>query len=211
MNHAIANTTVALLAITFACLASPAQVRADIVIEITQNQTGVTAAGTGSLILSGSPGVAGAFPPGINPSAATLGFGPSNVGLALYTDLSGPTTWGSGTLTSATTSSGSFLLDGAQSFIELPSTYSSGQPITLAATWAGSNFSSLGITPGDYTYTFGPAPFQSTITVEVGSVPEPSSIWLAATGGAVFSVYALFARKIRLRQEAPPAMNAGAE
>jgi hypothetical protein len=68
----------------------------------------------------------------------------------------------------------------------LPQGYISGAPLSATDTYAGQTFSSLGLDPGTYVYTWR----GDTLTVRVGTgaepvpVPEPVTLPLAALGGA---------------------------
>ena len=108
--------------------------------------------------------------------------------------VSGPSSFGSGTFTPATSSSGSdagFNLSYASSVfvnppdVFVPLNYTSDSSISSgSATWNGATFSSLGVTPGTYKWTWGSGADQSfTLDIAAPSaVPEPSSLLLLATG-----------------------------
>ncbi len=84
----------------------------------------------------------------------------------------GPTSFGSGSLISATSSSGNVVaLDGGEETILVPTGYVSGTSLSNSATWSGASYSTLGLTPGTYTYTWGGG---NIFTVDVLPVPEPS-------------------------------------
>jgi PEP-CTERM motif len=102
-------------------------------------------------------------------------------------DISGPTTWGSGAITGASSSFGDVVgLDRARAFLLVPDGYSSGFELSTNATYAGASFTSLGVTPGSYVYHWGSGADADTLTVEIGSagspVPEPAT-WAMMLAG----------------------------
>ena len=68
-------------------------------------------------------------------------------------------------------------------FILVPSGYVSDRALSDTATYTGqATFSSLGVTPGTYEWTWGSGPNQ-TFTLEIGTaVPEPSTWAMMALG-----------------------------
>lgn len=62
--------------------------------------------------------------------------------------------------------------------IELETTYVSGAPLSSSATWQNATFASLGLIPGSYTWTWGSGSTADFYTLNIGSVPEPSSLAL---------------------------------
>jgi hypothetical protein len=54
--------------------------------------------------------------------------------------------------------------------------------LSATDTFSGKTFSSLGLTPGTYTYTWGTGGPDHTLTVQIGPVPEPSSALVAGFG-----------------------------
>ena len=105
--------------------------------------------------------------------------------LGVLTGIAGPTSFGSGA-TSENADSGSGDLVGIFEGIGLviPVNYLSGGGLSSTATWANHTFSSLGVTPGSYTWNWGSGAhsdfFQLDIVEGAAAVPEPSSILLLA-------------------------------
>jgi hypothetical protein len=109
---------------------------------------------------------------------------------------SGPKTFGTGGPFVASSGTGDFFgIDAsgqAAPLIYLPSTYVSGSALSASDTFANTTIAALGLTPGTYTYTWGTGDSAGSLTVNIGSVPEPSSLTMAATalglcGGLGFS------------------------
>lgn len=108
-----------------------------------------------------------------------------------YDAITGPSDFGSGGNTFASTSSGDVvvLIPGLNR-VGLPSGYVSGSSLSDTATWDAATLSSLGATPGTYTWTWGSGAHAGALNLFVGtappSVPEPSQyglgIFLAAAG-----------------------------
>jgi hypothetical protein len=63
----------------------------------------------------------------------------------------------------------------------LPDGYMSGNPLSATDTFAGQSFASLGLTPGTYLWTWGSGGSADSLTIQIGAVPEPSSIVILGT------------------------------
>jgi hypothetical protein len=172
---------------------------ADVTIDIEQSGTNVVAKETGSIDLStlsfhlsGSNGG-----PTIIPSVAGILMGNPTSGTEFtYNINSGPTSWGSGPQTNASSTTGTYFgMTREFSFLVVSSNYVSGSPISGTATWTGQTLSGLGLTDGTYVYEAGSVP--QTITIEVGqaaSAPEPATLWFALIGGGVLVAHGRFVR-----------------
>jgi hypothetical protein len=62
----------------------------------------------------------------------------------------------------------------------VPHGYTSGSPLSGSATFNDATPASLGLTPGTYTYTWNSFPLRlsfqdDSLTVKIGSIPEPST------------------------------------
>jgi len=71
----------------------------------------------------------------------------------------------------------------------VPDGYASGSPLSATDTFAGQSFASLGLTPGTYLYTWGSAPHADSLTIQIGAVPEPSSMMLLGTAIVAAAAY----------------------
>jgi hypothetical protein len=67
--------------------------------------------------------------------------------------------------------------------------------LSVTDTYANQTFSSLGLNPGTYTYTWGTGGPDHTLPVQVGTVPEPSTALVAAAG--MLAGLATWARRCR--------------
>jgi hypothetical protein len=109
---------------------------------------------------------------------------PSSTTEFRYSINSGPSSFGSGASTNASSTTGTYFgMTGTGDFLVLSSNYTSGSPISGTATWTGQTLSGLGLTLGTYLYQAGSVP--QTITIQVGplsTVPEPTSLLLLGTG-----------------------------
>jgi hypothetical protein len=114
---------------------------------------------------------------GMSPEFGVISIGPTSpVDVDVYSGISGITAFGSGSEGADPASSGSGDAIGYQafnSFLALPSGYSSGDPLNSSTTYTGASFASLGITPGTYTATWGSGGTADSITLSI--VPEPSN------------------------------------
>ena len=162
---------------------------AGFILDFTESGGNVSVAGSGTINTTALTFVSSAGGPQINPSIAYVLSGASG---EAWTGAIGPHSFGSGTQTVAASFSGSFTgVNGANSLLFTPSGYVSGTSISTTSTYTGT-FSSLGLTPGTYTYNWGSGATADTFTVQIGAaVPEPSSMILLslAFGGVGFSAW----------------------
>jgi hypothetical protein len=112
----------------------------------------------------------------------------SGAGIAIYyplVSIKGPSNYGSGDYTGASTSKGDNVgLSGQGQELFVPIGYVSDSPLSDSATYDDATFASLGITPGTYVWTWGTGADQS-YTIDVGSpsaVPLPTTLALFAPG-----------------------------
>ena len=166
---------------------------------VTLQQVGPDVVATGSgainltgLTFSGSAGVN----PEIHPAAAEEQFGggiytgPTSSSVDFYDGATGPTSFGSGGLTLASSGSGDMVgIDNLISGLEVehalivPRGYVSGTLLSNSATWSGKTFATLGVTPGTYVWTWGTGANQN-FTLEIPPAPPTTS---PATNVASFS------------------------
>jgi hypothetical protein len=158
------------------------------VVTLEQVGSDVVATGSGPIDLTGltflARDSASAF---INPSIATITTGPASfVPVDVYVGtFSGPTNFGSGGQTLATSGSGNLVeiasLFSPTDLLGVPAGYVSDTPLSDISTYSGQTFSSLGVTPGIYEWTWGPGANQNfTLDIVAAAVPEPSSLSLLA-------------------------------
>jgi len=178
----------------FACvvlwLASQATSRAGVIIDMQQVGGDVVATGSGSidtieLTFVGNTNNAAlvwaGFPLG---SFAVVG-GTTLVSEDVYSGITGPSSFGSGDQFFATSGSGDVFGVVANNVLDLPSGYVSGSPVSATSAWSGASFSSLGLTPGSYTWTWGTGAHADSFTLNIGAAPvlEPGTLTMALLAG----------------------------
>jgi|SRR5665213_1041643 len=163
---------------------APAQ--AGYVVDLTQQGANVVATGSGAIDLTGLSLLYQTEDVGfIAPDFATIFTGPANSTLDnYYTGVTGPTSFGSGAVgIAASGGSGDIvgnaiiLLDNLSfaDILAVPSNYVSGDPLSDTSTFTGQTFSTLGVTPGTYEWTWGTGTNQNFTLVIGSAVPEPST------------------------------------
>lgn len=161
--------------------------QAGYVVTLTQQGSNVVASGSGAINLTGLSFFNSPHNPGlVYPSAGAVVTGPISASEDAYTGFTGPTSFGSGGLTAASSGSGDLVgivgNPGAlgASLLFVPVGYVSDNPLSDTSTYSGQTFASLGATPGIYTWTWGTETNQN-FTLDIGvPVPEPSSLLLLA-------------------------------
>ena len=177
----------AALALMFASGLSVRQAQADYLVTLQQVGPNVVATGSGSIDLSGLSfeatnfGVAGLLSP--NTGAVLVGSGNQDQ----YAGLSGPFSFGLAGQTNANSNSGSLVgISGGALDLFVPAGYTSNTPLSPStSTYDNATFSSLGVTPGTYVWTWGAFAPTQKFTLDV--VPEPSSVSLLALGVILLS------------------------
>src|SRR5271156_1164550 len=152
----------AALAATIAALLSAPQARAGYIVTLEQVGSDVVANGSGeidltNLIDKGSADDRGA----LVPTTATIITGPYSPD-DYYTGLTGPTNFGSGYGGVASSNAGDIVGIGFgylgtvyYDLLSVPKGYVSGDSLSDTATYGGQTFSTLGVTPGTYEWTWG--------------------------------------------------------
>jgi len=154
------------------CLVGP-QAQATFIASIEQVGADVVASGSGAIDLAGlSLDGTGSSTAAIIPNAGLLNLttGSPNV----YSGLSGPTSFGSGGPTVASSSSGDLvgILGFFPANLFLPQNYASGNPLSATSTYNNATFATLGVTPGIYTWTWGTGMHADSFSIYAG-VPVP--------------------------------------
>jgi hypothetical protein len=157
--------------------------QASFIVTIEQVGANVVVTGSGSLDLTGlSYYFSGAAISGIDPGAGNISIGsPNSDPVDVYTgSISGPNSFGTGGVFSPSDSgSGDKVALVAPGFqlVYVPEGYVSGDPLSDSSTYDNATLASLGLTVGDYTWTFS----SDSYTIDVGmptAVPEPASLTL---------------------------------
>jgi hypothetical protein len=163
------------------------------IVTIEQVGSDVVATGSGQLDLTSlTLFFTGAGPgAGIVPNTAQISFATTGSTIDAYDGLfSGPASFGTGTLTLADTTSGEpvFFLRVLQS-LAVPTGYISDAALgTSTSTYSNATLTSLGVTPGIYVWTWGPAANQSFTLDIINPIPIPAALPLFATGLGVLGL-----------------------
>lgn len=169
-------------------LAAPVA-QASYLVTVEQVGSNVVASGSGTIDLTGLTfdGGFASGPAALDPSIGYINTGPTtSVGLDAYTGFTGPTSFGSGGFTGASSGTGdSVEIIGSSGtygvpLLWVPSGYVSGSALSDNSTYDSATFSSLGLTPGTYEWTWGIGANQN-FTLQIEATPEPSSLLLFAS------------------------------
>ena len=134
----------------------------------------------------------------IQGSTAIVLVGSNSAFYDVYTGITGPKPFGSGTDVANSDSATHFGISSRNNEIAVPTGYVSGTPINGSAIFSGKTLSTLGLRPGTYVYTLP----SSTVTVQIGpvaAVPEPGS--LALLTGMGLSGAGFLARRRKKRPQ----------
>jgi hypothetical protein len=143
--------SVATLAIALLWLLAVQPAQAGYVVTLKQVGSNVIASGSGALDLTGLMfnGTVFGFNTDMVPKQSIILIGPIPSGpVSQYLGVSGPASFGSGSITLANSGTGDFVGIFAATALEVPQGYMSNSPLSDSATWNSANFQSLGVTPG---------------------------------------------------------------
>jgi hypothetical protein len=181
-----------------AVLAAGVDARADITITIDQVGLNVVATESGEIAtgaltpvsnIGNVPAIAGFS------AVAVLGPAVESSNDSWYSGISGPSSFGTtnGNVTNASSGTGETVgINGSAGVVFLPPGYISGTQTSASATFDNTNFTTLGLVAGTYTYTWGTGGPDQTLTVQIGpaaAVPEPSTAIVAVFGAVGFVTY----------------------
>ena len=163
-------------------LSQPTQ--AGYIVTLQQVGSDVVATGSGVIDLTGltllSPPFSTAFqnllrrinPPSLNSGGGVIVTGPMSQPFDCYNTVSGPISFGVGSLTLASSGTGDDVgILPNNGILIVPQGYVSEASLVNIATWNGATFSSLGVTPGVYEWTWGTGDDQN-FTLEIVSTPN---------------------------------------
>lgn len=112
-----------------------------------------------------------------------------------YYGFTGPTSFGTGGLISLSSGSGDLVsmdAGGVPETLFVPHGYVSGSTLSSSATSDNATFSSLGVTPGTYTWSWGNGADADSFTLQIGPAAVPAPLIdrglpvLLAVGGLLF-------------------------
>jgi hypothetical protein len=102
-----------------------------------------------------------------------------------YGTITGPTSFGSGGITAATTGSGDLVgVIQLGTEVLVPASYISGDTLSGTSKWDNATFASLGAIPGTYVWTWGTGAHADSLTFDIVAVPERSTWALMLLGFA---------------------------
>jgi hypothetical protein len=169
-----------LLAVTAVAVTSLFSVQPAQAYTVTLEQIGANVVGTGSGALNFIDLNFNSFlhtNAQINPSGGTILTGLQDQVFSedIYTgSITGPTSFGSGGLTNASSGSGFLVgINGALDQVFIPGGITTNQPLPGSATWNNATFASLGLTPGTYTWTWGTGLPNQNYTLIIGGAGVP--------------------------------------
>jgi hypothetical protein len=171
----------ALVAVTLLFSVQPAQ--AGYIVTLQQVGPDVVATGSGAIDLTRLTfsQSAALFNPEILPQAGVevgggIVTGPTSSSVDYYFEPRGPTSFGSGGLTLASSGSGDMvgIFGGilGTGVLVVPRGYVSGTFLSGSATYSGKTFATLGVTPGTYVWTWGTGANQN-FTLKIGTAVSP--------------------------------------
>jgi len=165
---------------------SPAQ--ANFIVNIDQDGLNVDATGSGSLDLTDltSAGVnsgSNVGNPRILPKSGVLVLGSTTI-IHGYTGFTGPSEFGTGGLTNASSETGDRVTMEFDQQLVVSDGYTSGSFVSDSAIFDDTTIAALGLTEGTYTWTWGSGADADSYVINVGpvseAVPEPASLALFA-------------------------------
>jgi PEP-CTERM motif len=162
--------------------------RAGYVVDLTQQGSNVVATGSGPIDLTGLTFFSSLGAPSslINPGEGFILTGPAPILGDQYTGITGPTSFGGGSIAFAASGSGDEVGILFEKLV-VPVGYS-GTALSDTATYGSQTFSSLGVTPGTYKWTWGTGANQNfTLVIGAAAVPEPSTWAMMLLGFAGLS------------------------
>lgn len=172
----------------------PAQ--AGYIVTLDQVGSNVVAAGNGPLDLTGLSFFQDSFATGglIEPFSGLIRTGPLGNFSIFHGTFSGPTppnTFGNGGGTFADSGTGDIVGLSYNGVLVVPQGYVSNNPLSDSSTYLNATFSSLGVTPGTYEWTWGTGVNQNfTLEIGVAAVPDTGSTFglLVVALSGVFGV-----------------------
>jgi hypothetical protein len=180
-------TVFGLMLLGAAGIARPAE--AVFTVDIAQQTGKVVATGSGTIDLAALHDCCISNPPpDITASLGRLSLGANGLLGEAWDqgNFHGPVNFGSGGLFLATSGTGDHVeMAASNSFLAVPIGYVSGAALSDSATWNNATISSLGLTPGTYTWAWGSGAHADSFVIDIEApapaVPEPASLALLVT------------------------------
>ena len=142
-------------------------------ITVEQMGSNVVWTGSGAINLTGlnfvGPGIV--VGSGINPALAVINMVPGNA--ETYTGITGPTSFGVGSASLASSFSRDVFARNANGLLFLPVGYVSGAALSDSMTFNSATFASLGLTPGTYVWSWGTGLRNQNFTLIIGGAGVP--------------------------------------
>lgn len=186
-----------------------ATVRADVTININQVGSDVIMSGSGTIDLTDlDSGGLLQLVTQVSPSDNTILLGTPSTNVPnfghIFTGDTGPSSFGSGAAIGPTSGSGTRFLGIDDGAIVVPAFYASGTYLTESDTFANQTFSTLGLTPGTYIYSWGSGVDADSLTLQIGpiAVPEPSTAVVAVFGAFGLIAYGWSRHRRKQRRQA---------
>jgi hypothetical protein len=157
------------------------QAHAEFIITVSQDGSNVVATGSGTIDTAALTDEGGADEGGATGYGERLVVGGTTaVSVNLWGGISGPASFGPDVdpFTLATSGTGDVVGIITDAGIYLSTDYVSGSALSGTATWADQTLSGLGMTPGDYVWTWGTGATADSFDVVINGVPEPASLML---------------------------------
>jgi len=183
MKNTLALSAAAIALLIGSGLTAPSA-KAGYVVDLTQVGSDVVTSGSGAIDLSGLTffNLIGVNLSQIEPAEGIILTGPMFSLGDQYTGITGPPSFGGGSIAFASSGSGD-LVGIFFGRLVVPAGYVSGTALSDTATYSGKTFASLGVTPGTYEWTWGTGANQN-LTLDIATIPEPSTWALMALGFA---------------------------
>ena len=174
-------------ALAVAVLGFIGQARAEAVINIVEFNGFVSVSGSGwlnidALEYQNTFGLFGT----VNPADAGATVAPGDADF--YAGAFGPISFGEGELSFSDAGSGDAFGISSGMYIVVPVGYVSGGLLDGSSIYLGRSLASMGLVEGTYFYTWGFGESADSLTVNVGAVPEPTTVGLLAVGGCALAL-----------------------
>ncbi len=174
-------------------LAWTAQANAAMSIYVYESGSNVIAVSSGSVNLTGLNFLGSANDAGVSWGSFGLGsklvVGPAGVGSTyVYDGSTGPAFLGASSANWADSGSGKTFGFMGSGYVVVDRSYVSGSPMSSTSTWNSKTIAGLGLTPGTYTWTWGSGANADSATLNIGAVPEPTSMLLSMVAGGMMLI-----------------------